>query len=36
MAFDLGSLKKAVASLDRAWNFSQDRLFLLAIEARND
>jgi nucleotidyltransferase substrate binding protein (TIGR01987 family) len=26
MALDLGSLKKAVASLNRAWNFSQDRL----------
>ncbi|MGD9156609.1 MAG: hypothetical protein PVG90_14100, partial [Bacillota bacterium] len=26
MALELGSLKKAVASLDRAWNFSQKRL----------
>jgi nucleotidyltransferase substrate binding protein (TIGR01987 family) len=26
MALELGSLKKAVASLDRAWNFSRNRL----------
>jgi nucleotidyltransferase substrate binding protein (TIGR01987 family) len=26
MALELGSLKKAVASLERAWNFSQNRL----------
>jgi hypothetical protein len=26
MALELGSLKKAVASLNRAWNFSRNRL----------